>query len=62
MFFEVKWPKANFTTSNPILELQFISISLMTLTILEPIQIVNEDTLGETNVLMNAMDKKPLYH
>ena len=62
MFFEVKWPKANFTTSNPILELQFISISPMTLIILGPNWRVNKDTLGEINVLINAMAKKPLYH
>ena len=60
--FEAKWPKANFTTSNPILELQFIYISLMTLTILGSIQRGNKNILGEINVLMNAMAKKPLYH
>ena len=61
MFFKVKWPKANFTTSDPILELQFISISPMTLIILGLIR-VKKDTLGEINVLMIVMAKKPLYH
>ena len=61
--FEAKWPKANnFTTSNPILELQFIFISSMILIILGPIQRGNKNTLGEINVLRNAMTKKPLYH
>ena len=60
--FEATWPKANFTTSNPILEMQFISISPMTLIILGPIQGGNKNTLGEINVLMNAMAQKSLYH
>ena len=49
--FEVKWPKAKFTTSNPILKLKFISISPMTLIILEPTPRGNKNTLEEINVL-----------
>ena len=60
--FEAKWPKAIFIASNPILELQSISISPMTLIILGQIQRRNKNTFGETNVLINAVAKKPLYH